>query len=170
MQLLSGTFPAIPDKLYNFEQNGENKYVHKHASDVMKCPCLYSCRSLIYQPTITTAHMNNLKMDPNNSFIDLDVYFQKEFITMFLTTVSQTLTDLMGKLTTRSKFFCSIILFFELFMAASFGGLAGLCIGCSLLSLVEIAYFLLIKIPHKTLFYLEMRKRSRDVRVHTMQN
>ncbi|XP_065356445.1 pickpocket protein 19-like [Calliphora vicina] len=127
------------DKLQYFEQIGESKYVSEYFPDVMKCTCYYNCKSLTYITKVTTAYMNNMEAEFNNSYIDLSLFYQQEFIVAFLTTVLYTWTDLM----------------------ASFGGLAGLCIGCSLISLVEFAYFFLVDIPRKTMLYYKMKKRLR---------
>lgn len=46
---------------------------------------------------VTTAYMNNMDAEFNNSYVDLTLFYQQEFIMEYMTTVQYTWTDLMGK-------------------------------------------------------------------------
>lgn len=85
------------DKLQYFEQIGEAEFVAEYFPDVMRCTCYYNCKSLIYMTKVTTAYMNNMDAEVNNSYVDLTLFYQQEFIMEYMTTVQYTWTDLMGK-------------------------------------------------------------------------
>ncbi|XP_075150381.1 pickpocket protein 19-like [Haematobia irritans] len=100
----------------------EEDYV-KFENAGMKCPCMFNCRSLTYLADFridTTPIINR-----NNSEIFFNVLFLKDPIILYETSAEYPFIDLM----------------------AAFGGLASLCIGCSLVAITELLFFCIFDIP-----------------------
>ncbi|KAH8351026.1 hypothetical protein KR084_004973, partial [Drosophila pseudotakahashii] len=112
--------------LQNFEQPGEHPYVHREESGLL-CECLHNCKSL----TLVTDMRKSVQqpwLQPNSSIIDsmwLNVYFKKPSMLIYKTNLIYTWVDLI----------------------VSFGGICQLCLGCSIISLIEFLFFALFKIP-----------------------
>ncbi|XP_055914436.1 pickpocket protein 19-like [Eupeodes corollae] len=105
------------------KRKGEDEYVsNRHTG--MTCKCFRNCISLNYinevRPTYLPANILN-----NSSYVDLDIYYRFDSIIQYRTSLVFGWVDLV----------------------VSFGGIAGLFLGCSLISAVEILYFLCVDIP-----------------------
>ncbi|XP_075153770.1 pickpocket protein 19-like [Haematobia irritans] len=130
------------DFLQVFEQVGEHEYVAQHKSG-MDCPCFYNCRSLEYFPDVKTDTLSySDEITSNNTEILLEVYFMWDTIMKYETTAVYTIIDLM----------------------ASLGGLASLCIGCSLLGVTELLFFFFVHLPKRLIVCsIAARRTSRSV-------
>ncbi|XP_055847339.1 pickpocket protein 19-like isoform X3 [Episyrphus balteatus] len=116
------------------KRKGEDEYVfNRHPG--MTCKCFRNCISLNYinevRPTYLPANTLN-----SSSYVDLDVYYRFDSIVLYRTS----------------------LVFSWLDLVVSFGGIAGLFLGCSLISAVEILYFLCVDIPK---FFYRRLKRPR---------
>ncbi|CAD6997481.1 unnamed protein product, partial [Ceratitis capitata] len=112
--------------LINFEIPGQEKYmINKYPGIV--CSCFVSCDSLRYLIAIKTRPLTPAEAVANRSVVDLEVYFDRDFIIKYRTSLIFTWVDLI----------------------VSFGGTTGLFLGCSLISLVELVYFFFIKAPRR---------------------
>ncbi|XP_073821637.1 pickpocket protein 19-like [Musca autumnalis] len=129
------------DVLLNIEQVGEQEYVAYHESG-MSCPCFFNCESLSFFPDVHSDNLPNVPLDQNETEILMEVYFLWDYIKVYRTTAIYTLVDLM----------------------ASFGGLAGLCMGCSLVGITEILFFFLCDIPKRTVNCSELSQRLNNKR------
>ncbi|XP_059219850.1 pickpocket protein 19-like [Stomoxys calcitrans] len=109
----------------------------------MVCNCVHNCVSLIFLLSINSQHLqsaNNIVPE-----IDLDVHFVKNTMTKYASRLQYTNMDL----------------------AANFGGILGLCLGASVLSVAEVVYAAI-----RTLFALlifKWNKRRRQRRVHKVK-
>ncbi|KAH8275166.1 hypothetical protein KR026_001081, partial [Drosophila bipectinata] len=132
--------------LQNFEQSGEHPYVHRDHSGLL-CDCLHNCKSL----TLVTDMRKSVQSPwiPSNSTRDmgmwLNVYFKKPSMLVYKTNLLYTWVDLIGMIKTKN---CLPIINNYLFkITVSFGGICQLCLGCSIISIIEFMYFSFYKIP-----------------------
>ncbi|XP_043641276.1 pickpocket protein 19-like [Drosophila teissieri] len=112
--------------LQNFEQPGEQPYVHREMPGLV-CECLYNCKSL---SLLTDMRKSVLQpwLRSNFSAIEsmwLNVFFKKPSMLVYKTNLIYTWVDLI----------------------VSFGGICQLCLGCSIISLIEFVFFALYKVP-----------------------
>nr|XP_013116306.1 unnamed protein product [Stomoxys calcitrans]XP_013117015.1 unnamed protein product [Stomoxys calcitrans]XP_013117705.1 unnamed protein product [Stomoxys calcitrans] len=124
-------FPCLfkyRDELKNFQRIGEEDYVGT-AITGMICPCFFDCTSLSYHVDYRVEHIPEKFIDPNDTGLEVSVYFLWDTATIYETSAVYTVVDLM----------------------ASIGGLAGLCIGCSLVGITELWYFLFVDMPKRAL-------------------
>ncbi|KAH8418524.1 hypothetical protein KR009_011311, partial [Drosophila setifemur] len=121
-------------QLLNFEQPGEHPYVHRTESGLL-CECLHNCKSL----TLVTDMRKSAQqpwLQPNSSRIEgmwLNVYFKKPSMLVYKTNLIYTWVDLI----------------------VSFGGICQLCLGCSIISLLEVIHFAIVTVPK---FYWQTMK------------
>ncbi|XP_036322619.1 pickpocket protein 19-like, partial [Rhagoletis pomonella] len=101
----------------------EEKYVHNY-HDGMVCECFRNCYSLNYLADARASFLPS-ETRGNLSYVDLDVHFRFETMMVYRTSLIFGWVDLM----------------------VAFGGIAGLFLGCSLISTMELAYFLLVDLP-----------------------
>ncbi|XP_067620278.1 pickpocket protein 19 [Eurosta solidaginis] len=101
----------------------EKQYVRNYHKG-MVCNCLRNCYSLNYLADVRPQFLSAEGLG-NQSFVDLDVHFRFETMMVYRT---------------------SLIFGWVDFIVA-FGGIAGLFLGCSLISTMELAYFLLVDLP-----------------------
>ncbi|XP_017120698.2 pickpocket protein 19 [Drosophila elegans] len=112
--------------LQNFEQPGEHSYVHREESGLL-CECLYNCKSL----TLITDLRKDVQqpwLKPNSNISEsmwLNVFFKKPSMLIYKTNLIYTWVDLI----------------------VSFGGIFQLCLGCSIISLIEFMFFVLFRVP-----------------------
>ncbi|KAH8281581.1 hypothetical protein KR054_001656 [Drosophila jambulina] len=124
--------------LQNFEQVGEHPYVHREESGLL-CECLNNCKSL----TLVTDMRKSVQqpwLEANSSRSSetwLNVFFKKPSMLVYKTNLIYTWVDLI----------------------VSFGGICQLCLGCSIISLIEFIYFALFKVPQ---FYWNRARRGLD--------
>ncbi|XP_073821639.1 pickpocket protein 19-like isoform X1 [Musca autumnalis] len=127
------------EKLKVFEQVGETDFV-KFSSGGMYCPCYMNCKSLRYLSDYRIQNLAKPQMEQNGSEIELSVYFLWSTIKVYQTRPIYTFIDLM----------------------ASLGGVAGLCVGSSLLGIMEFLYFIIFDISKHLLVYLKTIKKSKE--------
>ncbi|XP_001962289.2 pickpocket protein 19 [Drosophila ananassae] len=125
------------DKLRYYHQPGEVSYVRNH-NEGMVCKCFRNCYSLNYINDVRPAFLPQ-DIYGNSSYVDLDVHYRFETIMVYRTSLVFDWVDLM----------------------VSFGGIAGLFLGCSLISGMELAYFLCIEVPACGLDGLRRHWRAR---------
>lgn len=95
----------------------------------------------------------------NKSEIDISVFFLSNTIKVYETTAVYPIVHLIGELEIIWRGLIeSIYNVFSMF-TASLGGLAGLFIGCSLIGITEVLYFLLFDIPKNGVRYLRCPKK-----------
>ncbi|KAH8272146.1 hypothetical protein KR018_003547 [Drosophila ironensis] len=111
------------DELRYSHQPGEVAFVHNNFKG-MVCKCFRNCFSLNYVNDVRPAFLPP-NIYGNISFVDLDVHYRFETIMVYRTSLVFGWVDLM----------------------VSFGGIAGLFLGCSLISGMELIYFLCIEVP-----------------------
>ncbi|XP_022208148.2 pickpocket protein 19 [Drosophila obscura] len=112
--------------LQNIEQSGEHPYVHTKDAGLI-CDCLHNCKSL----TLVT-ELRKSVLQPwqqvNASLVNgmwLNVFFKKPSMLIYKTNLIYTWVDLL----------------------VSFGGIFQLCLGCSMISLLEFLHFGLLQVP-----------------------
>ncbi|XP_073821638.1 pickpocket protein 19-like [Musca autumnalis] len=127
------------EKLKVFEQLGEMEYV-KFSQRGMYCPCFMNCKSLRYLSDFRIQNIPKSETQQNDSHIDFAVYFLWNTIRVYQTKPVYTLIDLM----------------------ASFGGLAGLCIGCSLIGIMEFLYFLFFDLTKRLVPHVQLMTKPKD--------
>ncbi|XP_033173375.1 pickpocket protein 19 [Drosophila mauritiana] len=125
------------DLLIYSHNPGEKEFVRNHFQG-MSCKCFRNCYSLNYISDVRPAFLPP-DVYANNSYVDLDVHFRFETIMVYRTSLVFGWVDLM----------------------VSFGGIAGLFLGCSLISGMELAYFLCIEVPAFGLDGLRRRWKAR---------
>ncbi|XP_039952850.1 pickpocket protein 19-like [Bactrocera tryoni] len=101
----------------------EELYVHNY-HEGMICECFRNCFSLNYMSDARPSFLPP-ETRGNHSYIFLDVHFRFETMMVYRTSLIFGWVDLM----------------------VAFGGIAGLFLGCSLISTMELAYFLLVDLP-----------------------
>ncbi|XP_037959100.1 pickpocket protein 19-like [Teleopsis dalmanni] len=132
---LSGQYPScklsdLPclvrynDRLQFFEQLGENEFIDTNITGI-QCKCYLNCYSLTYITDVRSVVLKESKRSVNNSFIELDFFYARNTLMVFKTTLKYTWVDIL----------------------VSFGGIIALCLGCSLISFVELLYFLFMDVP-----------------------
>ncbi|XP_058985536.1 uncharacterized protein LOC109611954 [Musca domestica] len=104
----------------------------------MHCPCHFNCMSLEYFPDFFTQHIPNGSDDLNNTRIEMAAYFRQHTMQVYETSAVYPFVDLI----------------------ASFGGLAGLFFGCSLIGITEIVYFFFFDVPKRGAHSLRSANRS----------
>ncbi|KAM7351046.1 pickpocket protein 19-like [Cochliomyia hominivorax] len=125
-------------------QPGEEEYVRSDYEG-MKCKCFRNCYSLNYvtdiRPSFLPAYMRD-----NKTYVDLDVHFRFATMMVYRTSLVFGWVDLM----------------------VAFGGIAGLFLGCSLISAMELVYFALVELPYFVL--CEFKGTSKLEKVDNPQN
>ncbi|SPP86159.1 pickpocket protein 19 [Drosophila guanche] len=111
------------DLLRYSHQPGEEGFVRNNFQGML-CKCYRNCYSLNYISDVRPAFLPP-DVYGNYSYVDLDVHYRFETIMVYRTSLVFGWVDLM----------------------VSFGGIAGLFLGCSLISGMELAYFLCIEVP-----------------------
>ncbi|XP_058986548.1 pickpocket protein 19-like [Musca domestica] len=129
------------DILLNMESFGEQQYVTFNKEGI-NCPCYFNCKSLNYFPDVHSDNLPDVPADQNETELLLEVYFLSNTFKVYRTTAVYTFVDLM----------------------ASFGGLAGLCIGCSLVGITEILFFFMCDIPKRTVSCSQLSRRVNNKR------
>ncbi|XP_068151813.1 pickpocket protein 19 [Drosophila tropicalis] len=134
------------DHLQYSHQPGEETFVRNNYEG-MVCKCFRNCYSLNY---INDVRPSFLPPDVygNSSYVDLDVHYRFETIMVYRTSLVFGWVDLM----------------------VSFGGIAGLFLGCSLISGMELAYFIFIEVPAFGLEGIRQRWQSRHQRTTPILN
>ncbi|XP_034099225.2 pickpocket protein 19 [Drosophila nasuta] len=125
------------DKLLYSHQPGEERFVRNN-HEGMVCKCFRNCYSLNFVNDVRPSFLPPEVLG-NSSYVDLDVHFRFETLMVYRTSLVFGWVDLM----------------------VSFGGIAGLFLGCSLISGMELAYFLCIEVPAFAMNGLSQRLRSR---------
>ncbi|XP_075153777.1 pickpocket protein 19-like [Haematobia irritans] len=124
-------------------QVGSEEYV-RSSYEKMSCNCINNCYSLQYmtyiRPTFLPADIRGSK-----SYVDLDIHFRSETMMIYCTSLVFTWIDLM----------------------VAFGGIAGLFMGCSLISAVEVFYFLFIQVP--AFAYKEVQNKKKKQKKNDQQ-
>nr|XP_013112606.1 unnamed protein product [Stomoxys calcitrans] len=127
-------FPCIyrhEEKLRYFQRLREQNYV-KDSHSGMICDCYFNCKSLNYRTDYRVEHIPEIFIDPNDTGLEMYIYFLWDSFTIYETSAVYTVFDLM----------------------ASVGGLAGLCFGCSLVGVTELLFFFFIDLPKRGLMCL----------------
>ncbi|EDW63485.1 pickpocket protein 19 [Drosophila virilis] len=125
------------DRLLYSYQPGEERFVRNNYVG-MVCKCFRNCYSLNYINDVRPSFLPPEVLG-NSSYVDLDVHFRFETMMVYRTSLVFGWVDLM----------------------VSFGGIAGLFLGCSLISGMELAYFLCIEVPAFGMRELRQRLRAR---------
>uniref|UniRef100_A0A1A9X093 Sodium channel protein Nach n=1 Tax=Glossina brevipalpis TaxID=37001 RepID=A0A1A9X093_9MUSC len=109
--------------LYIYEPE-EVQYVADDYDKSMLCKCFRNCYSLNFLKEMRTTFLP-ADIRGNKSYIDLDVHFRFDTMMVYSTHLVVGWMDLIS----------------------AFGGIAGLFMGCSLISVMEVLYFLLFEFP-----------------------
>ncbi|XP_030377204.1 pickpocket protein 19 [Scaptodrosophila lebanonensis] len=120
-------------------QPGEERFVHSY-HDGMVCKCFRNCYSLNYICDVRPSFLPP-EVYGNVSYVDVDAHYRFETLMVYRTSLVIGWVDLI----------------------VSFGGIAGLFLGCSLISGMELAYFLCIEVPAFALQGLRLKWRARRV-------
>ncbi|EDV92698.1 GH18904 [Drosophila grimshawi] len=100
----------------------EQEYVDSVFKEYMICDCLNSCSQLVYDTIFSSNALDSDEMRPDAYSMHLDVFFQSPWFIKYQTQMRFTFVELL----------------------ASFGGIAGLFLGASLLSAFELVYYFTI--------------------------
>ncbi|XP_030243259.1 pickpocket protein 19 [Drosophila navojoa] len=119
--------------LQNFEQPGEKSFVAQKEAGLI-CDCLYNCKSLtlltnmrqsVFLPWKAGNGSDNSYSESNNRSIFVNFYYDKGVILVYKTSLIYSWIDLI----------------------VSFGAIFQLCLGCSIISLLELCFFGLFDVP-----------------------
>ncbi|KAM8707134.1 hypothetical protein ACLKA7_011263 [Drosophila subpalustris] len=88
----------------------------------MTCPCLVNCNVLEYYTSTTTLPLTGQNMSASHQFFKVDVHYQVENMITYRTSLEFSSIDLIANL----------------------GGIFGLCLGASMVSGVELIYYLTV--------------------------
>ncbi|XP_032293595.1 pickpocket protein 19 [Drosophila virilis] len=129
--------------LKNFEHHEERSYVAQNESGLL-CDCLHNCKSLTLLTDVHKAarrrHLENARAKGSahgsNRSILLNVYYTKNVILVYRTSLIYSWLDLI----------------------VSFGAICQLCLGCSIISLLELCYFGLFDLPRFCCSHYSLRR------------
>ncbi|XP_053958286.1 pickpocket protein 19-like [Anastrepha ludens] len=124
------------DRFVYSRREEEEQYVRNY-HEGMICECFRNCYSLNYFADARPSHLTP-ETRGNQSYVELDVHFRFETMMVYRTSLIFGWVDLM----------------------VAFGGIAGLFLGCSLISTMELAYFLLVDLPTFVLQKYRNNKRK----------
>ncbi|XP_065356446.1 pickpocket protein 19-like [Calliphora vicina] len=120
-------------------QSGEEEYMHSDYQGMI-CNCFRNCYSLNYvadvRPSFLPEHLRRKGMH-----IDLDIHYRIE--TMFVYRTS--------------------LVFSWVNLVVAFGGIVGLFLGCSLISGIELLYFVFIELPRFLLNEWKSKGKSKNI-------
>ncbi|KAI8121516.1 Pickpocket protein 19 [Lucilia cuprina] len=119
-------------------QFGEEEYVRSDYHGMI-CKCFRNCYSLNYVTDVRPSFLPAYLRD-NRTYIDLDVHFRFDTMMVYRTSLVFGWVDLM----------------------VAFGGIAGLFLGCSLISAMELIYFVLVELPVFLLSELKVKRKYED--------
>ncbi|XP_068150989.1 pickpocket protein 19 [Drosophila tropicalis] len=113
--------------LQNYEEPGEHPYVHRNAPGLI-CDCLHNCKSLTLMTEIRKKVIEPWKTHNSavNNGMLLNVFYKRPGMLAYKTNLIYSWLDLL----------------------VSFGGICQLCLGCSIISLIELMHFGLVDIPN----------------------
>ncbi|XP_034472139.1 pickpocket protein 19 [Drosophila innubila] len=121
-------------EMESYEQPGEHSYV-AHAESGLICECLHNCKSLtlindvrkfVQRPLQRVNVSDRTSYRPENRSMLLDIYYKRFNILVYKTSLIYSWMDLI----------------------VSFGAICQLCLGCSIIGILEVLYFGLIDVPH----------------------
>ncbi|ALC38390.1 ppk14, partial [Drosophila busckii] len=111
--------------LQNYAEPGEEAFVVQRETEKgMHCDCQLNCKSLTLLTDIYE-HVQPIGVQQQNGSIMMDVYYKRKDILVYKTSLVYSWLDLI----------------------VSFGGICQLCLGCSIISLIELCYFTLVDVP-----------------------
>ncbi|XP_050321384.1 pickpocket protein 19-like [Bactrocera neohumeralis] len=110
-----------------FQESSKETFTTNHPG--MVCKCFYNCRSWRYNIKVRTRPLEQKERWKTNDTLLLDINFQRDFIIVYKTDIVYTWVDFLY----------------------NFGNITALFLGCSLVSLVELLYFFLVKVPQRRL-------------------
>ncbi|XP_053958517.1 pickpocket protein 19-like [Anastrepha ludens] len=110
-----------------FEETAKDTFTTNNPG--LACNCFFNCRSLRYFVKGRTRALQAHEQWTSNDTVLLDMNFMKDYIFLYKTNLVYTWVDLLF----------------------NFGNITALFLGCSLISLVELIYFFLVKVPQRRL-------------------
>ncbi|XP_065356448.1 pickpocket protein 19-like [Calliphora vicina] len=125
-------------------QFGEEEYVRSDYHGMI-CKCFRNCYSLNYVTDVRPSFLPAYLRD-NKTYIDLDVHFRFETMMVYRTSLVFSWVDLM----------------------VAFGGIAGLFLGCSLISVMELLYFVLVELP--VFLFRELKTKNKPMNANNQLN
>ncbi|XP_050319209.1 pickpocket protein 19-like [Bactrocera neohumeralis] len=129
------------DRFVYSRREEEELYVRNY-HESMVCECYRNCHSLSYMTDERSTSISE-ETRGNHSIVVLDIHFRFQTIMVFRTGLVFGWVDLI----------------------VAFGGLAGLFLGCSLISTMELAYFLLVDLPT----FVLQKYRNNKGKIQTQQ-
>ncbi|XP_030377205.1 pickpocket protein 19 [Scaptodrosophila lebanonensis] len=110
--------------LQNYEEVGERPYVHSSRPG-MVCECMHNCHSLELLTDLRKSVLMPWQFSNTTKAITFNIYYNRDEMLIYKTGLIYTWVDLL----------------------VSFGSICQLCLGCSLISLIELCYFGIIAVP-----------------------
>ncbi|EDV92699.1 GH18687 [Drosophila grimshawi] len=117
-------FPKTRQDIFRYNKHLEEDDYYSVTKQGMTCPCMVSCNLLEYYTSTTTLPLSakNLPASPTLKFFKVDVHYAVEMMITYRTSLEFSSIDLIANL----------------------GGIFGLCLGASMVSGVELIYFLTV--------------------------
>ncbi|XP_064535143.1 pickpocket protein 19 [Drosophila montana] len=128
--------------IFGYDKHLEEDDYFSATKPGMICPCLVNCNLLEYYTSTTTLPLSSreLPASPTLKFFKVDVHYQVEMMITFRTSLEFSSIDLIANL----------------------GGIFGLCLGASMVSCVELLYFLTVGFAlhlYHNNYYVVLRKK-----------
>ncbi|KAJ6635967.1 Pickpocket protein 19 [Pseudolycoriella hygida] len=130
------------DTLFNFERPPKGNPYFSEDEVGLSCECLPECESIDY--SLDVSPIPRLSNDAENAIL-VDIHFQQSTMVKYRTSVVFGWLDLM----------------------VAFGGIAGLFLGCSLISVAEVVYYFAIGLTKLSLRkFLSLDRKRKDAVLH----
>ncbi|XP_073821470.1 pickpocket 20 [Musca autumnalis] len=139
---------AKHNDIFGYDKRLEEDAYFSSAKPGMTCSCLIPCNIIEYYTSLTTLPFNahKTKHNPHEQYYKIDVHYQSEVVIKYRTSLEFTSIDLI----------------------ANFGGVFGLCLGASMVSAVELFYYLTVGLAlylYDNNYYGILKQHIRDLRM-----
>uniref|UniRef100_A0A1I8P754 Pickpocket protein 19-like n=1 Tax=Stomoxys calcitrans TaxID=35570 RepID=A0A1I8P754_STOCA len=136
---------AKNNEIFSYDKRSEEDAYFSSAKPGMTCSCLIPCNIVEYYTSLTTLPLNSGANTTIDQFYKVDVHYQSEVVIKYRTSLEFTSIDLI----------------------ANFGGIFGLCLGASMVSAVELLYYLTFGLGlylYDNNYYTILKQRIHELR------
>ncbi|XP_075163743.1 pickpocket 20 [Haematobia irritans] len=137
---------AKNNDIFSYDKRSEEDAYFSSAKPGMTCSCLIPCNIVEYYTSLTTLPLNSNANSTIDQFYKVDVHYQSEVVIKYRTSLEFTSIDLI----------------------ANFGGIFGLCLGASMVSAVELLYYLTFGLAlylYDNNYYTVLKERIHTLRM-----
>uniref|UniRef100_A0A1I8M9E3 Amiloride-sensitive sodium channel n=1 Tax=Musca domestica TaxID=7370 RepID=A0A1I8M9E3_MUSDO len=132
--------------IFSYDKRLEEDAYFSSAKPGMTCSCLIPCNIIEYYTSLTTLPLTAPTNSTEEQYYKVDVHYQSEVVIKYRTSLEFTSIDLI----------------------ANFGGIFGLCLGASMVSAVELLYYLTVGLAlylYDNNYYRILKQHIRDLRM-----